>query len=56
MGKITIEFADGTTREEYAWEGGFRVKDGLLIIDKGRYESPLYINMQTVKSFTRKEN
>jgi len=55
MSKMFIEFTDGTTIEEYMWEGGFRIKDGLLIIEKGRYESPLFINMQVVKSFTRKD-
>jgi hypothetical protein len=48
---INIKYTDGTEGREYAYEGGYRVKDGLLIISKGRYEPSLHINMQIVKSF-----
>ena len=47
---IKIRFMDGTEQKEYAEEFP-RVKDGLLIIPKGRYSPSLYINMQTIKSF-----
>ena len=47
---IKIIHTDGTERKEYAEEFP-RVKDGLLIIPKGRYEHSLYINMQTVREF-----
>lgn len=50
MAHIRIEFTDGTTKKEYYWQG-FHVRDGLLIISKGRYEPSLYINMQNVKEF-----
>lgn len=52
MSYVNIKFADGTEKKEYYWsEGGFRVKDGMLIISKGRYEPSLYINMQMIRSF-----
>jgi hypothetical protein len=47
---ILIKFIDGTEQKEYAEEFP-RVKDGLLIIPKGRYSPSMYINMQTIKSF-----
>ena len=53
---IKIIFTDGLEQKEYCWsEGSYRVKDGLLIISKGRYEPSLYINMATVKSFQEVE-
>lgn len=50
MSHLRIVYTDGTEKKEYCWEG-FRVKDGLLIISKGRYEHSLYVNMQNVKEF-----
>ena len=56
MSKLVIKFTDGTEQKEYVESGeSFRVKDGLLIIPKGRYQPSLYINMQTVKSFQEEE-
>jgi hypothetical protein len=51
---IKIISTDGTERKEYAEEFP-RVRDGLLIIPKGRYETSLYVNMQTVREFTECE-
>ena len=52
MSYILIKFTDGTEQKEYCWaDGGYRVKDGLLIISKGRYDHALNINMETVKQF-----
>lgn len=48
---LKIKFTDGTEQGEYADVDGFRIKDKLLIISKGRYSPSLYINMDTVKSF-----
>ena len=51
---IEIKFVDGTEQREYS-DDGWRVKDGLLIISKGRNTPSLYINMQTVKSFQEED-
>lgn len=48
---LKIKFTDGTEQNEYVDMDGFKIKDGLLIISKGRYASSFYINMDTVKSF-----
>lgn len=48
---LKIIFTDGVEQKEYCDVDRFRVKDGLLIISKGRYEPSLFINMETVKSF-----
>lgn len=48
--RIKIIFIDGSESNEYAEESP-RVKDGLLIIPKGRYEPSLFINMSVIKSF-----
>lgn len=55
MSKVLIKFTDGTEREEYCWEGNVRVKDGLLIISKGRYEHCLHVNMQHVREFQERD-
>jgi hypothetical protein len=56
VSKLVIKFTDGTEQKEYVENGeSFRVKDGLLIIPKGRYQPSIYINMQTVKSFQEEE-
>jgi hypothetical protein len=52
---LIIKFTDGTEQKEYCDEDRFRIKDGLLIISKGRYSPSLYVNMQTVKSFQEEE-
>jgi len=51
---LRIKFVDGTEQKEYSDEGA-RVKDGLLIISKGRNSPSLFINLQTVKSFQEEE-
>jgi hypothetical protein len=51
---LKIMFKDGTEQKEYAEEFP-RVKDGLLIIPKGRYSPSLYVNMDTIKSFQEAE-
>jgi hypothetical protein len=48
--QIEITYTDGTKEKEYCWES-YRVKDGILVISKGRYEPSKHINMQVVKSF-----
>lgn len=49
---LKIIFTDNSEQKEYCWsDGGYRIKDGMLIISKGRYEPSLYINMSVVKSF-----
>ena len=48
---LKIKFTDGTEQNEYTDMDGFKIKDGLLIISKGRYAPSLHINMDTVKSF-----
>jgi len=54
---LKIKFIDNSEQKEYIeHEESFRVKDGLLIISKGRYQPNLYINMQTVKSFQQEES
>jgi len=56
MSKLIIRFNDGTEQKEYIEQGeSFRVKDGLLIIPKGRNAPSLYINLQNVKSFQEEE-
>jgi hypothetical protein len=56
MANLVITFLDGTEMKEYVENGEtFRVKDGLLIIPKGRYQPSLYINMQSVKYFKEEE-
>jgi hypothetical protein len=52
--KILIKFTDGTEQREYSDESP-TVRNGLLIISKGRYSPPLFINLQTVKSFQEEE-
>ena len=47
---IKIVFTDGAEKKEYCREG-FRIKEGMLIIPKGRYDPSLYINMQNVREF-----
>jgi hypothetical protein len=56
MGRIFIEFTNGEIRDEYVWDSSYRIKDGCLIISKGRYESPLYVNLQEVKTFKMEES
>lgn len=51
MSQIKIVYTDGTEKKEYCWENSFRIKDGMLIISKGRHESSLYVNLQHVKEF-----
>lgn len=55
MAHLLIKFIDNTEQKEYMDIDRFRIKDGLLIISKGRYEPSLYINMDTVKSFREVE-
>ena len=52
---LVIKFTDGAEQKEYCDIDRFRVKDGLLIISKGRNSPSLYINMDTVKSFREEE-
>ena len=51
---IKIKFIDETEQKEYSDEFP-RIKDGLLIISKGRNSPSLYINMQTIKSFQEED-
>jgi hypothetical protein len=51
---IKIKYIDGTEEKEYCDEFP-RVKDGLLIIPKGRYSPSVYINLQVIKSFQEEE-
>jgi len=53
---LKIKFTDGTESREYADVDRFRIKDGLLIISKGRNSPSLYINMDMVKSFQEEES
>jgi hypothetical protein len=53
---LKIKFIDDTEEREYVENGeSFRVKDGLLIIPKGRYQPSLYINLQMVRSFQEEQ-
>jgi len=56
MSKLIIKFNDGTEQRKCIEQGNsFHVKDGLLIIPKGRNSPSLYINLQNVKSFQEEE-
>lgn len=47
---LKVTYTDRIAEKEYC--ESFRVKEGLLILDKGGYRQPSkYINLQNVKSF-----
>jgi hypothetical protein len=57
MAKLVIKFLDGTEQKEFMEaEESFRIRDGFLIIPKGRYAPSLYINISNVKSFQKEDS